>query len=111
MRKLAIVPIVGEEEKVPILLDRPADRAHRSQAGFDPIRGWATEHKCDLSKAGRSFRHFSNVVYGAFKFEHREIRTGVAPGNYTLRVVLNPDLILAEEDYANNTSDIPVVIP
>jgi hypothetical protein len=36
--------------------------------------------------------------------------TGVAPGNYTLEVTVNPDHILDEDDYTNNTVTVPVVI-
>jgi hypothetical protein len=37
--------------------------------------------------------------------------TGVAPGQYTLRVTVNPDLLLAERRYDNNYLDIPVRLP
>ena len=36
--------------------------------------------------------------------------TGVAPGSYTLEVTVNPDHILDEDDYTNNTATVPVVI-
>lgn len=34
--------------------------------------------------------------------------TDVAPGNYTLRVTVNPDEIIEETDYTNNVLSIPV---
>lgn len=34
--------------------------------------------------------------------------TGVTPGQYTLRVRINPDMAFEEEDYSNNSLDIPV---
>ena len=37
--------------------------------------------------------------------------TGVAPGNYWLRVTINPLEILLEEDYSNNVAQVRVTIP
>ena len=37
--------------------------------------------------------------------------TGVAAGDYTLEVNMNPDHILLESDYTNNITTIPVTIP
>ena len=37
--------------------------------------------------------------------------TGVAPGSYTLRVLLNPDYQLAESRYDNNAAEVPVDVP
>ena len=37
--------------------------------------------------------------------------TGVAAGDYTLEVTMNPDHILLESDYTNNVTTIPVTIP
>ncbi len=36
--------------------------------------------------------------------------TGIAPGNYTLEVTINPDHVLDEDDYSNNTVSVPVEI-
>jgi hypothetical protein len=36
--------------------------------------------------------------------------TGVAAGNYLLRVTLNPEGRLAESDYTNNVAVVPVTI-
>lgn len=37
--------------------------------------------------------------------------TGVAPGDYILRITINGDRTLPESDYTNNTVDVPVSIP
>lgn len=37
--------------------------------------------------------------------------TGVLPGDYVLEVTVNPDRLLIEGDYLNNTTTIPVSIP
>jgi hypothetical protein len=37
--------------------------------------------------------------------------TGVAEGDYTLRIEINPDHTLPESDYSNNAITIPVTIP
>ena len=37
--------------------------------------------------------------------------TGLPPGDYTLQVEVNPQHLLTESDYSNNTTNIPVVIP
>jgi hypothetical protein len=37
--------------------------------------------------------------------------TGVAPGDYVLEVTVNPAKLLAESDYDNNTTRVPVTIP
>jgi hypothetical protein len=37
--------------------------------------------------------------------------TGVPAGNYLLRVTINPDQILTESDYSNNSATVPVRIP
>jgi len=37
--------------------------------------------------------------------------TGVAPGDYTLRIIANPSRIFPESNYDNNTVSIPVTIP
>jgi hypothetical protein len=36
--------------------------------------------------------------------------TGIAPGNYYLRVTINPDFLLTESDYSNNAATVPVKI-
>jgi hypothetical protein len=37
--------------------------------------------------------------------------TGVPPGDYTLRVSLNNQHLLAEKDYTNNVTEIPITFP
>jgi hypothetical protein len=37
--------------------------------------------------------------------------TAVAPGDYLLEVVVNPNRVIAEKDYSNNAVRVPVVIP
>ena len=37
--------------------------------------------------------------------------TNVTPGNYWLRVTINPDHLLMESDYSNNSATVPVTIP
>ena len=37
--------------------------------------------------------------------------TGVAGGHYSLEIEVNPELILEESDYTNNTISVPVTIP
>ncbi|MBK7862452.1 MAG: hypothetical protein IPJ65_28350 [Archangiaceae bacterium] len=37
--------------------------------------------------------------------------TGVAPGNYMLEVIVNPNHVIAEKDYANNIARVPVTVP
>jgi hypothetical protein len=37
--------------------------------------------------------------------------TGVPPGSYLLRVTINPQALLQESDYSNNTATVPVTIP
>jgi hypothetical protein len=37
--------------------------------------------------------------------------TNVTPGDYWLRVTINPDQILIESDYTNNSATVPVTIP
>lgn len=37
--------------------------------------------------------------------------TGVAPGEYLLRVVINPERILPESNFNNNSAVVPVTIP
>lgn len=37
--------------------------------------------------------------------------TGVAGGDYTLEIEVNPELILEESDYTNNVASVPVTIP
>jgi hypothetical protein len=37
--------------------------------------------------------------------------TGVSPGNYTLRLTVNPDQLFQESDYNNNTIEVPVTVP
>ena len=37
--------------------------------------------------------------------------TNVTPGNYFLEVIVNPDHLLNESNYGNNTARVPVTIP
>ena len=37
--------------------------------------------------------------------------TGVPEGDYVLRVSLNYDHVIAESDYTNNVTEIPVHLP
>ena len=37
--------------------------------------------------------------------------TGIKPGNYQLRVTINPERVLVESSYANNAATVPVTIP
>jgi hypothetical protein len=37
--------------------------------------------------------------------------TNVPAGNYFLEITVNPDQILLESNYGNNTSTIPVTLP
>jgi hypothetical protein len=37
--------------------------------------------------------------------------TNVPAGNYFLEITVNPDQILLESNYSNNTSTIPVTLP
>jgi len=50
-------------------------------------------------------------VYGSYLDCQWLDITGIPPGDYRLRVTINPDGILAESDYTNNIATVPVSIP
>ena len=75
-------------------------------AQFDPNAGPA---KFDCSYQGISAGW--QDIYGKYLDCQWIDVTGVPPGNYLLRVTINPYRILTESDYSNNTAIVPVTIP
>ncbi len=50
-------------------------------------------------------------VYGSYLDCQWLDVTGIRVGSYRLRVTINPEFLLTESDYSNNSATVPVVIP
>jgi hypothetical protein len=74
---------------------------------WNPSAAPAPKYDCDAQgiQAG-----WSDVYDSGLEGQWIDI-TGVPAGNYTLEVTMNPDRVLLEADYTNNTATVPVVIP
>jgi hypothetical protein len=55
-------------------------------------------------------RGWADVYDAALDCQFLDV-TGVPPGNYSLRLTVNPDQLFDETDYNNNTVVVPVTIP
>lgn len=73
------------------------------------INATAPQGKYDCSNQGIT-RGWADVYDSALDCQFLDV-TGVPPGDYTLRLTVNPDGLFEESDSTNNSAELPVTIP